>query len=203
MHAHSRKSCALIILALFFTACNREKAANEEKTTAAPQKAELGQAAPDFTLQDHQGNPVTLSGFKGKIVVLEWINLECPFVQRHYKEGTFKGMAGAYGPQDVAWLAINSTHWAKPSSNKEWHDTYQLPYPILNDSAGRVGRLYGAKTTPHMFIIDKEGRLVYSGAIDDDASGSLGDKRTPYVRQALENLLAGKMPQTPETKSYG
>ena len=163
----------------------------------------VGEMAPDFTLKDHEGATIRLSDFQGKNVVLEWINLECPFVQRHYREETFKTIAGEYNPKNVVWLAINSTHWAKASSNKQWHDRYQLPYPILDDSAGRVGRLLAAKTTPHMFIINKDGRLVYSGGIDDDASGTLGEKRIPYVRQALDDLIAGNLPKTQQTKPYG
>lgn len=185
------------------TACNLKKAGDNRIQETMHAKAELGKAAPDFALRDQEGRTIKLSDFTGRIVVLEWINLECPFSQRHYGEGTFRNLAIQYASSGVSWLAINSTHWAKASSNKEWHDQYELPYPILDDSEGKVGKMYGAKTTPHMFIIDKAGRLVYSGGIDDDPSGTLGEKRVQYVRLALEDLTAGREPQTKQTKPYG
>lgn len=203
----------LTILFLPLLACNRENGSVSEKTTEPNatdasavktiRKAALGQTAPAFTLKNQEGNPVSLSAFKGKFVVLEWTNTDCPFVKRHYSEGTFIGIARDFMHKDVVWMAINSTHWATASSNRKWHEQYQLSYPILDDSAGKVGRLYGAKTTPHMFIINKEGLLVYSGGIDNDDAGSLGDKRIHYVRSALEDLVAGNTPQTRQSKPYG
>jgi peroxiredoxin len=203
MHLDARNMVILVVLPLLLASCKTQDAGKIAKTEEPTQKVELGEIVPDFALKDHEGAMIRLSDFRGKIVVLEWINLECPFVQRHYREETFKNTAGKYNQKQVAWIAINSTHWAKASSNKQWHDKYQLPYPILDDSAGRVGRLFAAKTTPHMFIINKDGRLVYSGGIDDDASGSLGEKRIPYVRQALDDLIAGNLPKTQQTKPYG
>lgn len=190
----------MILLSLSM-ACKREDGPEHEKTAA--RKAEIGQMAPDFALKDQRGNPVSLSDFRDRIVVLEWTNTDCPFVQRHYREGTFKSIARDYEYRDVAWLAINTTHWATAASNRQWHEKYQLPYPILDDSAGKVGRLYNAKTTPHLFIINKERRLVYSGGIDNDASGSLGAERINYVRLALDDLMAGRAPQTEQSKPYG
>jgi peroxiredoxin len=162
----------------------------------------VGQAAPDFTLTGSDGKDVKLSALKGKFVVLEWINPDCPFVQRHYQAGTMKGLADRYRDQGVVWLAINSTHYMGPDNNRQWAAKYSLPYAILDDRAGQVGRLYGARTTPHMYIIDKTGRLVYAGAIDSDAAGSEA-KPVNYVAQALDELLAGKAVSMAETKPYG
>lgn len=192
----------LIIGLSAVSACNRRET-ERNVDSVPPTKAELGKKAPDFALKDQDGNTVRLSDFKGKTVVLEWMNLECPFVQRHYREGTFKNLEQEYRTKGVAWLAINSTHWAVSSANKEWHTKYLLPYPILDDSSGKVGRLYEAKTTPHMFIIHRDGRLVYSGGIDDDAAGTLGDKRMRLVGQALESLASGMDPNPSKTKPYG
>jgi len=166
-------------------------------------KAQIGQMAPAFSLKDQDGNPVQLSDFAGKVVVLAWINPECPFIQRHYNEGTFKALTEDYANKGVALLAINSTHWFTTASNKQWHEKNALSHPILDDRTGEVGRLYGAKTTPHLFIINKDGVLAYSGAVDNDPAGNLGDKRVHYVRQALDALLASGDPQTKESKPYG
>ncbi len=165
-------------------------------------EAALGAAAPDFTLPDTGGLPVRLGGFSGKIVVLEWINPDCPFVQRVYQSGITKNLATEYGRNGVVWLAVNSTHYMDAAANRQWRDKYALPYPILDDHAGTVGHLYGARTTPHIFIIDKAGKLAYVGGLDDDPRG---EKGTPgnYVRQALDALLAGKAVAVAETKPYG
>jgi len=158
--------------------------------------------APGFTLSDHAGKKVSLSDCAGKIVVLEWINPQCPVSRRHYTTPTMKNLATKYAPKGVVWLAVNSSHFATPKQNKAWADKYTLPYPILDDSAGKVGRAYGARTTPDMRIIDKTGKLAYTGAIDDDPRGNK-KKRTNYVAKALDELLAGKKVSTPKTKPYG
>jgi peroxiredoxin len=165
-------------------------------------KAEVGSPAPDFTLKTTDGQSVTLSQYKGKTVVLEWTNPQCPFVQRHYQEGTMKNLAAKYAGKDVVWLAINSTHSANSDSNALWAKQQQIAYPILDDHDGKVGLLYGAKTTPDMFIIDSTGRLVYEGAIDNDPRGDKSN-RVNYVGQALDEVLAGKPIATAQTKSYG
>jgi peroxiredoxin len=158
--------------------------------------------APTFTLPDHNGEKVSLADFAGKIVVLEWINPDCPFVKRHYKAGTMKSLAEKYAPKGVVWLAVNTTHYWTNEKNKAWADMYDLPYPILNDSAGTVGRLYGAKTTPDMRVIDAKGNVAYSGGIDDDPKGR---KASPvnYVAKALDELLAGKKASVPRAQPYG
>ncbi len=177
-------------------------AANASAPADPPRAARVGSAAPPFTLRDQSGAPVSLSDFKGKVVVLEWFNPDCPFVQRHYKAGTMTNLAAKYGGDGVVWLAINSTSSADASVNRAFMAAHNAPYPALDDHDGQVAREYGARTTPDMFVIDRSGVLVYAGAIDDDPRG---DKAEPvnYVRQALDEVLAGKAVATPEVKPYG
>jgi peroxiredoxin len=146
---------------------------------------------------------VSLKDFKGKIVVLEWLNPDCPFVQRHYKAGTMKNLATRYGDDGVVWLTINSTNYMDAEANAKFKVQYDLPYTILVDQSGDVGHLYGAKTTPHMYIIDGAGVLVYIGAIDDDPRGNKDEPVVNYVAVALDEILAGKAVTTAETKPYG
>ena len=167
----------------------------------AQDKAELGKSAPQFTLNDSSGKPVSLSDFAGKIVVLEWVNPQCPVVQRHYEAGTMKALADKFGGK-IVWLAIDSTGSATPADDAAWITQYALPYPILSDTSGTVGKAYGAKTTPHMFIIDQQGKLVYRGGIDNDPQGG-NPERTNYVGKALNELLAGQTVTQAETRSYG
>jgi peroxiredoxin len=165
--------------------------------------ATLGSPAPAFALEDQNGKKVSLSDYAGKIVVLEWVNPDCPFVQRHYKAKTMITLAEKYKAKDVVWLAINTTQYMNKDTNKQWISQHQLSYPILDDHLGQVGKLYGAKTTPHMFIIDKSGKLVYAGGIDDDPRGSKQGSAVNYVDRALEELLAGKPVSVSQTKPYG
>ena len=155
-----------------------------------------------FSLEDHNGNVVKLEDHKDKIVVLEWINPGCPFVVRHYKAKTFATLAEKYKDKDVVWLAIDSSHFTTNDKNKAWAEKHDLSYAILNDASGEVGKAYGAKTTPHMFIV-KDGMVVYNGAIDDDPRGKKGDDAINYVDKALQELLAGSAVSTPKTKPYG
>jgi peroxiredoxin len=173
-------------------------------TVGAGEDVSVGDAAPDFTLQDTTGSDVSLSDFSGKVVVLEWLNPDCPFVQRHYKAGTMKKLATKYGEKGVVWLAVNSTHYMDAAANAKFKAANDLPYHVLVDQSGEVGHLYQAATTPHMYVIDGEGTLVYIGAIDDDPRGSKGTaQRTNYVDAALGEVLAGKPVTTAETKPYG
>jgi peroxiredoxin len=168
-------------------------------------RAEDAPAIPDklnFTLDNQDGAKVTLSDYAGKIIVLEWMNPNCPFVQRHYKAGTMAGLADKYKDKGVVWLAINSTASATQADDQQWVKRFGLGYPILNDSAGQVARQYGAKTTPHLFII-QNGKIAYQGAIDNDPRGEKGAAAVNYVAQALEEILAGKPVSVPETRPYG
>jgi len=163
----------------------------------------VGEKAPTFTLQDLSGTSVSLADSAGKIRVLEWVNPDCPFVKRHHDAGTMRSLAQRYSGRGVVWLAINSTHYMGAEANADFKSKHKLPYPVLIDAAGEVGRSYGARTTPHMFIIDGDGAVVYQGAIDDDPRGSSGGNATNHVALALDQLLAGKAVAVTETKPYG
>ncbi len=167
----------------------------------APQ-AKTRKKAPPVKLLDQDGSSVSLSDFKDKIVVLEWTNPDCPYVKRHYKAKTMKTLATKWAKKDVVWLAINSTHYADREANKKFATAHGLDYSVLSDPSGRVGRAYGAKTTPHMFIKAKDGTLVYDGAIDSDPYGDQ-ENPTNLVDQALEALVAGKPVPQSENRSYG
>lgn len=160
----------------------------------------VGDTAPEFTLMDTAGNKVSLSDSKGKIVVLEWLNPDCPYVKRHYEAGTMKNLATAH--DGVVWLTINSTHYMDAAANAKFKADHDLPYTILVDQDGTVGKLYGAATTPHMYIIDTDGKIAYMGAIDDDPRGS-SDAPMNYVDAALGELEAGEAVTTADTKPYG
>jgi peroxiredoxin len=173
--------------------------------TAAP-----GQAAPGFTVTDLAGKPVKLDDYKGKTIVLEWINFGCPFVMKHYNSGNMQALQKKYAG-DVVWLAVNSTN----KGHQDWSDagplTTQLkqlgaaPARYLVDEPGAMGLAYGAKVTPHMYIIDPSGKVVYNGAIDDKRSTNPQDVKTSknYVVAALDEMKAGKPVSTASTAPYG
>jgi peroxiredoxin len=167
--------------------------------------AEIGKAAPSFSLPDQDGKTVNLADLSGKIVVLEWVNPGCPYVQRHYGLGTMKNLAEKYKDKDVAWLAINTTKTATAEENKKWKEQHGSPYPYLLDADGSVGKMYGAKTTPHMYIIDKTGTLAYAGGIDSQATdnGPVAADTVNYVDKALGELTSGKSVSVAESKPYG
>jgi len=157
-----------------------------------------------FTLEDQNGNAINLNDYNDKIVVLEWTNPDCPFVKRHYKEKTMVELADNYKGKEVVWFAVNSTHYMDNSDNKQWADKHNITYPILNDNSGEIGKKFGAKTTPHMYIINKSEGLVYEGGIDDDPQGSNSPgQRTNYVDLALLNLSSGQAVEISESKPYG
>ncbi len=170
-----------------------------------------GATAPDFTLTDTSGASHKLSDFKGKTVVLEWVNHGCPFVVKHYSKGNMQGLQADYTGKGVVWLSICSSAegkqgyntaegWQKLNTEKGGKAT-----AILLDPEGTVGKLYGAKTTPHMYVINAEGTLVYQGAIDDKPSTDSDDipGAKNYVKAALDEVLAGKPVTTGQTKPYG
>jgi peroxiredoxin len=193
---------ALVAVALAFSSYT---AFADHHGGAKDKGVKIGAAAPDFSLQDQNGKTVKLSDYKGKIVVLEWFNQGCPYVVRHYKTKTMTNTADKYKGQDVVWLAINTTAGKTAEDNKTSAEAWGISYPILTDKSSAVAQQYGAKTTPHMFIIDKEGKLAYNGAIDDDSSadGTKGDKAVNFVAKALDEILAGKPVSQAETKPYG
>lgn len=169
---------------------------------AAGEGVAVGSEAPGFSLSNESGERVSLEQHSGKIRVLEWINPDCPFVKRHHEAGTMKDLAERFA-DDVVWIGINSTHYMSSEDNAAFKKAHGLPYPVLDDHEGVVGRRYGAATTPHLFIIDAEGRIVYQGAIDDDPRGGKGEKATNHVALALEALTAGRPVATAQTKPYG
>ncbi len=176
---------------------------------AAAAGAEIGKPAPDFTLNDVNGKPFTLSQFKGKTVVLEWFNPGCPFVTRNHQKGPLKDMAVKVQPQGVVWLSINSnskgTQGWGVDNNKAGIASFHMQNPVLLDEDGKVGRAYGARTTPHMFVIDPNGTLVYRGAIDNAQDGETerGAAFVNYVEGAIADVAAQRPVRTPETPSYG
>jgi peroxiredoxin len=173
--------------------------------------AKVGEKAPDFTLMDHTGSKHSLSDFKGKIVVLEWINFECPFVVKHYSAKNMQKLQSFYTAKGVVWLAINSSAEGKQGCysndeiSKRVKESDAAMSAYLIDKDGKVGHAYGAKTTPNMFIIDKDGTLAYAGAIDDNPSpdAAVIPSSKNYVSENLELLLAGKPVKNKTSKPYG
>lgn len=163
---------------------------------------DVGEKAPDFALPDANGTTHTLSQYGGKIVVLEWTNPTCPFVKRHYKAGTMQKLAEKYSAKNVVWLAVDSSHFATAEAAKTWQKEEKFSYPVLLDPSGTVGQAYGAKTTPHIFIVDQQGSVAYAGAIDDDPRGEKAEPRN-YVDEALAALTSGKQPEVTNTQPYG
>jgi peroxiredoxin len=172
--------------------------------------AEVGKPAPDFTATDIEGKTHKLSDYKGKIVVLEAYNLDCPFCANHFKSGAMQDLQGELTKKGVVWLLVNSTGPKHPGyrtpekAKKEWAAQKMKATAWIDDSSGNVGKKYGMRTTPHMFVIDKQGMLAYQGAIDDRAA-SEGDPRTArnYVKEAVSKLEAGEKLSVTQTKPYG
>ena len=165
-------------------------------------QVKVGEAVADFALADETGKEHHLSDYRGKLVVLEWTNQDCPFVQRHYRKDTMEKLAAQYGAKDVVWLAVNSTSGNQPEDTQAWKSAQGFEYPTLQDGDGKVGRMFGARTTPHMYVIGTDGKLAYAGAIDDDSRGS-ADVPVNYVEGALQSLARGESPDPSETQPYG
>ena len=171
----------------------------------------VGNAAPDFSLPDATGKTHSLADFKGKFVVLEWFNEGCPFVKKHYGSGNMQKLQQEYSGKDVVWLTINSSapgeqgHLTPETAPKTISELKMTSTKLLLDPDGKVGRLYGAKNTPHMFVINKEGKLIYQGAIDSKPTASASDiaSSSNYVKVALDESMAGKPVSTANTKPYG
>ena len=173
--------------------------------------ATVGQAAPDFSLPDVGGSTVRLSDFRGRHVVLEWNNPGCPFVQKHYRSGNMQALQREATARNVVWLAINSTEpahgdYLSPAQLGRWMGEQKAaPTATLLDEDGRVGRAYGARVTPHMYIVDPQGRLIYAGGIDSIPSARVEDipRATNHVRASLAEALAGQPLSRPTTQAYG
>ena len=173
--------------------------------------ARVGQPAPDFSLPDTGGKAVRLADFRGRFVVLEWTNPGCPFVRKHYESGNMGATQKLARDQGVAWLAINSTETAsgdylEPPRLADWLKQHQgVPTAVLMDPEGTTGRAYDAKTTPHLYIVDPQGMLVYAGGIDSIASARVSDieKATNHVKAALADIAAKRPIAQAVTKPYG
>lgn len=196
------KHLALFLgLALFFAGSG----------TAQPAPPKLDKPAPGFTLTDSEGKEHSLADFKGKYVVLEWVNYDCPFVRKHYRSGNMQQLQKTYRDKGVVWLSICSSapgkqgHFELDDLKERIAEEEATPTAYLIDADGIVGKEYEAKTTPHMFVINPEGNLIYAGAIDDIASTDRDDidKATNYVKAALDAGMAGEPVVVQSTKSYG
>jgi peroxiredoxin len=162
----------------------------------------VGDRVPDFEATDETGRAHRLSRYAGSAVVLEWTNPDCPYVGRHYRSKTMDQLARKYGPRGVVWLAVNSTHYNTPSDTQKWRAQQGFEHATLQDARGELGRRFGARTTPHMFIIDGEGVLRYAGAIDDSPRGP-ADRARNYVDGGLSALLTGSEISPTVTQPYG
>jgi alkyl hydroperoxide reductase subunit AhpC len=180
-------------------------------TVASAETAALGKAAPDFTAPDLDGKSVSLKDFRGKTVVLEWFNPGCPFVKKSHTVGSLVDTASRHVKNGVVWIAINSGAPGKQGHGKEVNvearSSWKMEHPVLLDENGSIGRAYGAERTPHMYVIDPKGVLVYRGAIDNSPDG---EKQSPqggtlvnHVDAALADLAAGRPVAVAETKAYG
>lgn len=176
---------------------------------SATANTQVGQPAPQFSAVDTAGKPVSLSDFKGKYVVLEWTNPECPFVQKHYNSGNMQATQKHAAGKGVVWLSVNTTGGTQdPKLAAElasWVKAQKATPTALLMDGGKLGQSFGAKTTPHMYLIDPAGKLVYAGAIDSKASANPGDiaSATNYVIQAIDETAAGKPVSKPVTGAYG
>ncbi len=173
--------------------------------------AVVGQPAPAFTATDTSGKAVSLADFKGKHVVLEWVNPGCPFVQKHYSSANMQATQKAATGNGVVWLTLNSTatdagDYKAPGEMAAWMQQQKAAASAtLMDADGKVGRAYGARTTPHMYIVDPAGKLVYAGAIDSRPTANPAHVKdaTNHVNVALAEALAGKPVTTASTQPYG
>lgn len=180
-------------------------------SSAALAAAAIGQPAPQFSATDTAGRTVALADYRGRTVVLEWVNPGCPYVRKHYGAANMQATQQAAVDKGVVWLAINSTapdatDYLKPAAMGAWMAEHKAAASAtLMDESGQVGRAYGARTTPHLYVIDAKGTLVYAGAIDSKPTARVADiaSATNHVKQALAELLAGKPVSTAATQPYG
>ena len=176
---------------------------------AAP--AKVGEVAPGFAVNATNGSPVSLASYKGKVVVLEWTNHECPYVRKHYESGNMQGLQREATGQGVVWLTVISSvegtqgYVTPPQADELTKTRGAVPTAVLFDPTGVVGKMYGATNTPHMYVVDKAGMLVYAGAIDDRPTSRRADVQgaNNYVRAALDAVAAGQPVKTPITRAYG
>lgn len=219
LHDAWRAGTAILLLASL-SACGAKQEAPKVTSPVATtqsvvqspaQVAKVGEEAPDFELVDLDGKNVKLSSFRGKVVVLEWFNPNCPFVRLSHTKGSLVGTAKRNVDRGVVWLAVNSGGAGKQGygldANRDGKKTYGMEHPILLDETGKVGHMYGATNTPHMMVISADGKLAYRGAIDNSPDGEgespEGGKLVNYVDQAVTELTSGKPVSKAESKAYG
>lgn len=184
----------------------------EKLPPASPYPAPaIGQAAPEFTAADTYGKTHALSQYRGKWVVLEWLNHGCPFVKKHYNNNVMQAVQKKYAAKGVVWLSIVSSapgkqgHYSNEEANELTKEKGAAPTAVLIDEKGIVGGIYGARTTPHMFVINPQGTLVYMGGIDDKPNTRASDFKDarPHVDMALQEAMAGKPVSVPTSQPYG
>jgi peroxiredoxin len=214
----------LLVVLSMTVACGHAPAPSSATTSPAPSAsqpvttsatvaavADVGKPAPDFTLPDTEGHPVHLADYRGKTVVLEWFNPGCPFVKAAHTKGSLVDAAKRRTAEGVVWLAINSAAPGRQGygadATREGKTRFGLAHPILLDESGSVGHAYGATNTPHLFVIDAQGTLVYRGAVDNSPDGEgdspTDDKLVSYLDATLADLAARRPVRTPVTKAYG
>lgn len=166
--------------------------------------AEVGKAAPDFTVTDVNGKTHKLSDYKGKVVVLEAYNFDCPYVANHYNTGAMQELQGNVTAKDAVWITVNPNYKNAAKAKQEADEKKIKATAVVHDPSGKIGKAYGFKTTPHMVVIGKDGKVAYNGAIDDKAETE-GDPRAAknYVKEAVAKLQAGQPVTVAKTKPYG
>ncbi|HEX6159011.1 MAG TPA: thioredoxin family protein [Thermoanaerobaculia bacterium] len=199
---------SLLTLALFVAeGCGADAAPRPSPETAPA----IGKAAPEFKAVDTYGKQHSLSQYRGKWVVLEWLNHGCPYVRKHYNNDAMQALQKKYAAKGVVWLSIVSSapgkqgHYSNDKANELTKEKGAAPHAVLIDEAGTVGRMYDARTTPHMFVINPQGSLVYMGGIDDKPSSRASDLQgaRPHVDVALQEAMAGKPVSVPTSQPYG
>lgn len=191
--------CLFIAMSCVLVGCKKKGSKSQADTKAADELSKKIQSgtmeAPDFTLTDQDGKEFKLSDHIGKeIIVLEWLNYDCPFVIPRYENGDMAKVADKYKDKGVLWVGINTTHYANQEANKEFADKYEVKYSILDDSSGKVGRMYKATNTPHIYIINKEGIIVYNGLLDNAHRSEMpeDEEYQAYTDDVLASIISGE-----------
>lgn len=195
-----------LFIALLVAGCTETQAGGSAEVGPA-----IGQAAPEFKAVDTNGKAHALSQYRGKWVVLEWLNHDCPYVRKHYNSNTMQALQKKYADKGVVWLSIVSSapgkqgHYSNAEANALTKEKGAAPHAVLVDAPGTVGRMYDARTTPHMFVINPQGTLVYKGGIDDKPTARAADLKDarPHVDIALQEAMAGKPVSVPTSQPYG
>ena len=199
-----------VVVSCTATACSQSEASQGEPSIPL-ENLTVGQPAPAFTVSDIKGNTHTLESYRGKWVVLEWFNHDCPYTKKHYKTDNMQALQRDYTAKGVVWVAVISSaprkqgYGSAAEIDQQMIEKNAAPSFVVRDTAGVLGRMYGARNTPHMFAIDPQGVLRYAGAIDDKRSASAKDVKTAhnYLKAALDAGMAGQPIAVPTTQPYG